>query len=531
MLVNSFPKIVQDILKQFPKNDYPVLNSRLYVECWLAYALDKSLTSMRDLFKRINNTGIDVSVSKFSKANKHRSQEIFQNVYHQLNQLVQKKAQKKLHNKYAICPIDSTVITLTSKLLWIRGHHQVKLFSSLNLASGSPEDNMKLTLCASLIMGLGISILTNVKAYAANFNFTQITQIDNPFSSPIINNAGTVAFSGTLDNGMQGIFTSNGSGITTIATIGETYSRLSDLSINDAGTVAFEAQLNDGGYLIIPDTEIVIVPGNGIFTSNGQTTNPIRVIPRMETSRGFGTVVFSPSINNGGTVAYLEYNRPVTNVRTSDGRTVGGSIPSIPLFQQPVINDAGDIAYIYQNTVFINNGITDIPVANPNDSINIGYLAFNNQGSVAFTTFNYGIGSKLLINNGSKETTLADTNGDFSNLFSVAINDQGTVAFEAILDNGSEGIFTGSNPLKDKVIATGDPLLGSTLTNVGFSRQGLNNSGQIVFYATLANGRSGIFLADPQLVQPEPVTESTHTLAILAFGVFAASSILKVKSN
>ncbi|MDH6076295.1 IS4 family transposase, partial [Chrysosporum ovalisporum FSS-45] len=46
MIINSFPKIVKDILRPLPKNDYPVFNSRLYVECWLAYALDNSLTSM-----------------------------------------------------------------------------------------------------------------------------------------------------------------------------------------------------------------------------------------------------------------------------------------------------------------------------------------------------------------------------------------------------------------------------------------------------------------------------------------------------
>ncbi len=111
MIRNSFPKIVKDILKPLPKNNYPVLNSRLYVECWLAYFLDNSVTSMRGLFKRLNNTGIDVRISIFSKANTHRIQEIFQNIYHQLNQLVPKKAQKKLKEKYAICPIDSTVIT------------------------------------------------------------------------------------------------------------------------------------------------------------------------------------------------------------------------------------------------------------------------------------------------------------------------------------------------------------------------------------------------------------------------------------
>lgn len=66
VIINSFPKIVKDILKSLPKNDYPVLNSRLFFECWLSYALDNSLTSMRDLFKRLNNTGFEVDISTFS---------------------------------------------------------------------------------------------------------------------------------------------------------------------------------------------------------------------------------------------------------------------------------------------------------------------------------------------------------------------------------------------------------------------------------------------------------------------------------
>jgi putative transposase len=141
VIINSFPKIVKGILRELPKNDYPVLNSRLFFECWLSYVMDNSLTSMRDLFTRLNNTGFEVDISTFSKANLHRSQKPFPEIYQKLNELVQNKAHNKLHNKYAICPIDSTIITLTSKLLWVLGHHQVKLFSSLNLATGSPEDN------------------------------------------------------------------------------------------------------------------------------------------------------------------------------------------------------------------------------------------------------------------------------------------------------------------------------------------------------------------------------------------------------
>jgi putative transposase len=109
VIINSFPKIVKDILKRLPKNDYPVLNSRLFFECWLSYALDNSLTSMRDLFKRLNNTGFDVDISTFSKASSHRSQKLFQDVYQKLNELIPNETHNKLHDKYAICPIDSTM--------------------------------------------------------------------------------------------------------------------------------------------------------------------------------------------------------------------------------------------------------------------------------------------------------------------------------------------------------------------------------------------------------------------------------------
>jgi hypothetical protein len=40
--------------------------------------------------------------------------------------------------KLALFPLDSTIVTLTSKLLWSQGYHQVKLFSGLNLLTAAP---------------------------------------------------------------------------------------------------------------------------------------------------------------------------------------------------------------------------------------------------------------------------------------------------------------------------------------------------------------------------------------------------------
>jgi putative transposase len=71
-MIRSFPNIVKQILKHLPTNDYPVLHSCLFFQIWLTFILDKSLTSMRDLFYLLNRSGITVDISTFSKACKQR---------------------------------------------------------------------------------------------------------------------------------------------------------------------------------------------------------------------------------------------------------------------------------------------------------------------------------------------------------------------------------------------------------------------------------------------------------------------------
>jgi len=61
----SFPQIVKSILKQLSPHDYHVLNSRLFFEIWLTFVLDQSLTSMRDLFYRLNKGTFQFIFSPF----------------------------------------------------------------------------------------------------------------------------------------------------------------------------------------------------------------------------------------------------------------------------------------------------------------------------------------------------------------------------------------------------------------------------------------------------------------------------------
>jgi putative transposase len=136
-MLSSFPNIVKSILKHLSPTDYPVLSTRLLFQIWLTFVLDSSLTSMRDLFYRLNHAGIKVDISTFSKACKNRQGENFCRIYVELLEQL-----KRRHPATAqmLIPIDSTVITLTSKLFWEKEYHQVKLLNGINLEQGNPTE-------------------------------------------------------------------------------------------------------------------------------------------------------------------------------------------------------------------------------------------------------------------------------------------------------------------------------------------------------------------------------------------------------
>lgn len=137
MIISNFPQIVKKYLGHLPKDDYPMLDSFKFVSIWLSFVLDQSQTSMRSLFKRLNIRGEEVDISTFSKASKNRSPEIFKKIWEKQKREVI-SAGKKQKRELVLFPLDSTIISLTSKLLWQQGFHQVKLFSGLNLETGDP---------------------------------------------------------------------------------------------------------------------------------------------------------------------------------------------------------------------------------------------------------------------------------------------------------------------------------------------------------------------------------------------------------
>ncbi|MBD2006028.1 MULTISPECIES: PEP-CTERM sorting domain-containing protein [Cyanophyceae] len=421
---------------------------------------------------------------------------------------------------------------------------------------------MKLHLSAStVIMGLCLGFLAAGEAQAASFTFTKIADTSGSFDSfrgegiggyepisaaPAINNQGTVAFFAVLDAGGEGIFTGNGITTTTIidtntpfpvesaeSSSGFFVDNLGSFSINDVGNVAF----------------------SGYFGTSGIFTSELKNVIEGAVGDSF-TRVYSPSINNVGTVAFLQtisrfngLTRIVTGKESVDDFIASTRFYTEPVavgvfesISTPMINDQGTVAFkadVYQSDnesaiasgIFTGNGTRDDgeiitnTIADSNGAFNsFSDPSINNLGTVAFSAVLDTGRSGVFTGNGTTTTTIADSRGAFNSFFSTpSINDFGTVAFLAGLDAGGSGIFTGNNPLKDKVIVTGDTLFGSTVQELSFYREGLNNSGQVAFFASLANGTGGIFRADPIVVEPpKDVPEPASGLGLLAFGALGA---------
>ncbi len=178
-MILLFSNIVKSILKELSTNDYPVLNSCLFFETWLNFILDSSLTSMRDLFYRLNYTGIKVDISAFSKACKHRIEQTFCRIY--IN-LVNRPKQHNKDDNLHLFAIDSTVINLTSKGIDVEAGYTTECL----IQFGQTHDAKYLDQVMTMILGNSVAIMD--RGYVSWDFVNQITDAKIKFVLRIKNN-------------------------------------------------------------------------------------------------------------------------------------------------------------------------------------------------------------------------------------------------------------------------------------------------------------------------------------------------------
>jgi hypothetical protein len=384
-----------------------------------------------------------------------------------------------------------------------------------------------------LMGGVAVSLsvlLVGGQAEAASFTFTKVAESTDsffPLSAPVLNNNGTVAFVAALEYFShqdflsvthQGLFTITDGTLTQIADTYSSFHTFETFAINDSGTVAFGAE---------SDERI-----QGIFTSSGGVITPI-----ISANEPFSSELNGLDLNESGTIVfyrdsgfYFSSGIPAGIYTSLNGTlspllTVFEFGPFFGIPPYPTINDSGTVAFQAVDSIYTTNGGTAISVIEPTSFISLNsFVSINNSGTVIFAgDFTTEPGNVYTSERGiytardGSLTTIA-TNDSFLDFYSVAINDRDTVVFLAEMGGGiggGIGLFTGSDPITDKVIARGDEFFGSTIRYLSFNREGLNNSDQIAFYAQLANGTSGIYLAERRS-EPQPVPEPSSVLSILS---------------
>ncbi len=330
-------------------------------------------------------------------------------------------------------------------------------------------------------------------------------------SVPAINNGGAVAFVDTT-SGHTGLFVGSGGPLTTIDTTKVYGIYLPGdrngfgPSINDLGRAA--------AVVGLAQTPESIISGSGgplttIATADG---TPIS---------GTGTVILSrPTIAPDGTTAFAAYHSggfagngvfsgtggPLTTIAVN-------SNSSAQLTVAPYSSSDGSyLAYVAPATgtssktaSVLHNGVTT-SVTLPGNLSNsfFAHVAVNNSGMLAGTTIHGGNGG-LMVGDGTTtlltiRSSLNDPSSPFTDFDAVSINNSNAIAFLASGGNFT-GIFTGPT-LGSKIVQTGDALDGSTVTALSFGSEGLNDQGQIAFWAKLADGRQGIYVTTAPVPEP-----------------------------
>jgi hypothetical protein len=299
-----------------------------------------------------------------------------------------------------------------------------------------------------------------------------------------LNDEGTVAFKADMDFGGTRVF------------VGPLFNTLFEVSPNVTPTSAFGGtSINDvEGDPVVAFQARFDAQNNGVWT--GSAFGNVNSIYR-------GSALSFPSINNAGLVALSTTD----TILVGDGgsltalATVGDGVT---FFGDPMINDAMTVVVVAvldggQAIVTVDGRTTNV-VADTTGRFDrfAVFPVINDDNVVAFFAgLDNGSTGIFEAANGEVETVV-NSHGAYESFGGfISLNNHGEVAFKAVTDDGIEGIFTGANPTAHKVVTLGDALFGSSVTELDFYREGLNDAGQVAFVATLADGTQSLVRADP----------------------------------
>jgi hypothetical protein len=216
-------------------------------------------------------------------------------------------------------------------------------------------------------------------------------------------------------------------------------------SLSDAGSALVTAKSGTAIY-IVPDGIAVYDPA--MHPALSQFTSPASM-------NEVGQAVFAGSdaigvaIFRNGAVPFLR-----------NGQAVAGGTVGISSLQRPLINDGGRIAFL--GRVDPTPGAGEFGVYTSADGVNVSLA-----GRSPVDRF--------------------------------SLNNSGHVAYRRTFASPRTGVYLGRPGLVDQPVAPENGGIdGTTLLDAYVWEESLNDAGQVAFWALLANGRWGVYRADPQ---------------------------------
>lgn len=349
---------------------------------------------------------------------------------------------------------------------------------------------------SGLLVGSLAAMLVTPAAAQTRYTFTRIADSTGfgVLREPVaINDAGQVSFVTTLDTGVTGVFVGSGGAVTTVADDSGKFTSFGFPGINGRGQVTFHGtQVVHSGFYAGRDGSTVLIENRGAI-------------------QGFvGDIFSSPSGSFSTGHAILRLPGFQTEIVVSDGGRATRIADSSGLFglldQDPRVNASGKVAFHGtrrdgSDGIFVGRGgaLTTIADSSAVFAFFLDSPAINDRGDVLFQAILNDGTNGLFLSHHGVITTVLDGTGAFADFGRApAINARGQIAFQG-RSGDLVGIFTGGDPVADRVIAVGDALDGSTVDALGTSAfdSALNNRGQLAFIVHLADGRTGIYRADP----------------------------------
>ena len=362
------------------------------------------------------------------------------------------------------------------------------------------------------VMALFTSLFATTPATAVNYEFELVISTSGvpiALGIPALSNGGEVAFHADFTGGDSGVFHWNtASGVSTIIdSFGSWDSFGTRPSINDLNQVAWTGVQGSRDFLNLG----TLGAGSVELQSSDGDLNSFES-PSVNNS---GAVVFSANVDAGGEGIFVAdtggragiIETGNTNYERVDDPVIGTNTGRLAYETSDFVYDCDlfgcDFEYANERVVRNDRPAETLVAGASGPGVGVFIEDINDAGFVLYEGFS-GSYRYMRYGDGSTSYTVADNSGVFDDFFDGAINSSNQVAFTAELDSGTEGIYTGSSPVGDKVIEVGDSLSGLTITSLGLYREALNDAGQIAFLAGLSDGTEAIYVASVGAVVPVP---------------------------